>query len=713
MPPRQSLTSHLHRQLNRAPLLLPLACLLGIQLGSAGAGYSTVYYGIPVLALLYLLWQRRGRLLLVSLLICSYAVYQLEKNHANYEQARDCMLSSPELELEGTLVRRSEYSALLEIDKHAPLKVQLRGRLSGELGDLVRIHGTPRPLPSAAERLPGSFDQAAWFHSNYIACSIDVQSMDILDHPPSWAALRGQAARWRALLLRQIIPDSPETDRGESIDPVDPRRQVLAALVLGEKDQADAETLELFQWSGGLHAFAVSGLHVGIVAGLLWLSLRLLSLLLQRGLGLTIPSRWSITCIILSVGLYVFLTGMAVSSLRAYLMLVLILSGFLLRRQISPINLLAAVALASILISPQQLAQAGFLLSFLVYAGILLVVHGMGRSKAWFGPDSYLPRALYTPFEHGQLKLEAFIRGNILISVTAWLISLPILMVFFGSWNPYGILTNILIAPLLPLVMGLGLLLLCTAGIPYLGGIVTSLALQASGLLLGTVSLTANLDGSYLPTTAPAARDAGIILDLGYGKTACQLGNGGLLIADGNDRDARWRLRPALFSSGYTPSSYLADREHNAEAQLPILRALWKELRSVQTEGVRPLHLLSEEVPRMSWSIYPAPLHLLARPLVGDRGSLVIWERGEDRVLYIGNASALSYEYWQEQGVDMDADIIILGYNEKQPLIREEWMVEGRESRLILLPSFPSELEELFNESAHTQSMRERAVIGF
>ncbi len=699
MPPRLSHTSLLHRLLNRAPLLLPLACLISIQLGSRG---GMGYYALLLLPLLYLLWQRRWRLLLICTLISGYAAYQLEHTRTVYQYARDSVLTAPELHLEGTLVRRSEYSALLEIDQHAPLKVHLRGRLSGELGDRVRIHGTPRALTSAADRLPGSFDQAAWFQSNTIAGSVNVQSMDILDHPPSWAALRGQAARWRAVLLRQLIPDEPEKAS-------DPRRQVLAALVLGEKAQADAETLELFQWSGGLHAFAVSGLHVGIVAGLLWLFLRLL----QRILPFRLPSQVNIICIIIAVGFYVFLTGMAVSSLRAYLMLVLLLSGFLLRRQISPMNLLAAVAIASILISPQQLVQAGFLLSFLVYAAILLIIQTIRNSSPWFGPDSYLPRPLYTRFEHAQVKLEAFLRANILISAVAWLISLPILMIYFGSWNPYGMLTNILIAPLLPLVMGMGLLLICTAGIPYLGSLVTTLALQASGLLLGTVSYTASLEGSYLPTTRPAAADAGIILKLGYGKTACQLGNGGLLIADGNDRDARWRLRPALFASGYSPSCYLIQRESHAKAQLPVLRALWKDLVSIQTLDAQPLHLHPEDEPSMSWSIYPAPLHLLERPLLADHGALILWNRGKDRVLYIGNASALSYEYWRERGVEMEADIIILGYNEKQPLLREEWMDTERKSRLILLPSFPAELEEIFGETTDTQNMREQAAITF
>ncbi len=694
MPSCVQLSEKLHQALNRAPLLLPLLCLLSIQLATTG---STLIYGTLLAPLLYLIWQRRWSLLLICALSSAIAFYQLDKQHTQLAAVRQQLLHSPELHLSGTIIRQTPYTAQLQLDEYSHVKVELRGRLQGELGDRVCVHGTPRPLPAQKETLlPGSFDRLRWYDTLSIAGSIDVQSMDIIGHPFSWAALRGYAAQWRELLVRRLIPEDEAHDS---------RRQVLAALILGEKSHSEASTLEHFLWSGSLHAFAVSGLHVGLVAGLLWALLRLLRL----------PLQWHSLVILIVVGLYVVLTGMAISSLRAYLMLLLLLLGFMLRRQLSPMNLLSAVALISLMVSPQQLGQAGFLLSFLVYGGILLAIQLTREESRWIGPDSYIPRALHTRMEKALITLDNFLRVNTLISVSAWLISLPILISFFGSWNPYGILTNILITPLLPLVMGLGLLLLPTASIPYLGQLIDSCALESSGLLLTLVSGISGLAGSYLPTTAPMPADAGIIFNLGYGKVACQMGNGGLLLSEGSESDARWRLRPALFSSGMTPSSYLAMNAPARKAQYPVLRALWGKLESLDLlrSPEEPILYTHPRHSDISWRIYPPPLHLLEHPIQSDQAAIVLWQRGEQRILYVGNASALSYEYWEARGVELHADIIILGYHDKQPLLRDEWRRAESGLRVILLPSFPHEDLELFSERACYEYMDERAVVSF
>ncbi len=681
--------------LARSPLLFPLATLLAVH---AGFGLHPASWGLALLPALITLLQGRWSLSTLCLLVGAIALIQSLSLRDHSEQARAKLRGAPEMRLRGTIVRASPYSAFLEWEGLAPIKIELRHRRPDQLGELGdRVEVIAIPYESMPSRLPGSFDRQAWLDRNAVVHSVQVESLRLLDRPLSWAALRGEAARWRENLVQRLIP----TDKAH-----DPRRQVLASLVLGEKRQAEHATLELFQWSGGLHAFAVSGLHVGLVAGFLWFILRFLLL----------PPRLSCIIVLLGTAAYVLLTGMAVSSLRAYLMMSLFLLGFLLRRQQSPLNLLSAAALITLLIDPLQWQQAGFLLSFIVYGAILAAMALLQHSDPWLGPDRYLPYAFYTRREHRMTLLDKLVRGNIIISAAAWLSSLPLMMLLFGTWNALGIITNVLIAPLLPLVMASGLMLLLLAPVPWLAVLIDWIALQASGILLTIVTYCATLPGAYLPTKAPAQDDSYLIMDLGYGKSACQLGNGGLLILQGNEMDARWRIRPALFSSGYQPSLalYLATtrkQQEDAAQQLAPLRALWPRLQFITPPATQARHFRTRQDTTLRWSLYPSPLRAYSSKSQDDNSPLIHWQSAKQRLLYLGNASAATLAYWRERGTDLHADTIILGYNKTQPILDEQWLLDLGAARVILLPSFPRSMDALFSPALSIQRVAERGAL--
>ena len=143
-------------------------------------------------------------------------------------------------------------------------------------------------------------------------------------------------------------------------------RAVLSALTLGYTAELDTEIRQRFSATGVAHLLAVSGFHVAIICGLVsWL----LSYLPKHGAGFTVRYITSMGLLWLFVGL----TGMAVSAVRAALMFSLYLTGKLLRRHSDSYNTLAATAFCLFVYRPYNLFDIGFQLSFLAVFFILLL----------------------------------------------------------------------------------------------------------------------------------------------------------------------------------------------------------------------------------------------------------------------------------------------------------------------------------------------------
>ncbi len=647
----------------RAPLALSLLSVVGLLWGGWGYGFCALACGIA-------LWQRFWRQLIAIILFSLLAFTQLQRVEQGMDSVAQQLQQESVLHLRGTIVKETEFTRFLELDS-SPVRVELRGKVAGKLGQRVEVTGIAYQPRQSKHRLPGSFDREGWLQRQAVAYSMEVHETRLLDSPWSWSRCLALSQQWRERLVQRLMPEGTEDDA---------RRQVLCALVLGEKSRADEETLELFAWSGGLHAFAVSGLHVGIVAGLIWLFCRLCRL----------SPRSSIILTLVLVAVYVFMTGMAVSSLRAYLMMGLALLGFLLRRQVVLLNIWCTAALLILLISPLQLGQAGFLLSFLVYAAILIALSQARRESPWFGADPYLPRALYSKWDWRRRAVERGLRFAIVVSLSAWLVSLPLMMIFFHAFNSWGFVTNLIISPLLPLVMGAGLLCLFFGGIPILGAVLQYVALQLSGILLSLVTWCAGLPAAYLPTTPSAPENSYMVMNLGYQKSATVLGNASLLLSGGNEADTRWRLRPALFASGYRPLLYLPEARPSTSENATVLNRLWQDMRSINSRELADEKTVYQSG-ESTWTIYASPLRALSRPTAAELTPIVLWEHRGQRLLYLGDTANSSLHYWQSRGESLHASTIILGHNPKHPAITEQELQQLGCKHLILLPTVPTD----------------------
>ncbi|RMF42883.1 MAG: DNA internalization-related competence protein ComEC/Rec2 [Deltaproteobacteria bacterium] len=153
-----------------------------------------------------------------------------------------------------------------------------------------------------------------------------------------------------------------------------PQAPLLRALLLGDRDRFPAELRARIAGAGLSHLLAISGLHLGLVGGLLFAAAFFLWRRSERLMLLQPPARVLPLLIAPLLALYTLLTGAAVSTLRA--LLIWALGSLLLAssRRYRPVDLLWFVVLLMLLINPLWLFEPGLQLSVAGATGILLLV---------------------------------------------------------------------------------------------------------------------------------------------------------------------------------------------------------------------------------------------------------------------------------------------------------------------------------------------------
>lgn len=636
------------RHIQGAPLFLPLVGAVGGILG----GWWLV---APALAALLSVCCRQWRIaccvLLCALVAGLYTQLVEERSTAFCEQAE----AEQVVALRGTVERSLRRGCVLSTG-WGGVRVLLRGESLYTPGDEVLVRAQWKAPQEAG--ISGVFSPSAWMRSQGIACELDLVEGRKLGKPFSWRTLQHWGLRMRGGLAARLLPPGAADDAA---------RQVLCALVLGDKSGAEFATMEEFRHGGCLHAFAVSGLHVGLVAGIFWILLRLLRVrpVVIRPL------------LLVAVGVYVLVTGCAVPALRAYVMLAVLLGGYILRRRVSLLNTWSFAALLILLVDPSQLRNAGFLLSFGVYAVICLTLWQCMLEHAWFGPDDYIPVSLRTPWEMRWSMAEAGVRGAVIVSLSAWLVSVPITLCFFHTANSSSFLTNIVITPLLPVVMFCGLLHLAVGAVPWLGVATGWAAQKSAACLLAVVAWFGDLPYAYLPAQKPAAAHSVLVQGLGYGGSFSMLGNHGLLVDCGSESAAEFQSLPTLFHAGYTPAALLVTTPlARSGGGVAVLQRMWPDLRVIYAHELPP-EGGSFETTAGRFSIYP-PAAGAGRKRATDYHPVVRWESPAGRLLYVGHAAYTTCAAHTAG----EYDVVVLGRNPQQPVHADDLQAK----RFILLP---------------------------
>ena len=227
---------------------------------------------------------------------------------------------------------------------------------------------------------------------------------------------------------------------------------LLRAIMLGDKSTVSDETLKAFRGAGIGHIVVVSGLHVSILAGFMY-SLFKRSHMSKRKSGILG---------VLFVFLLMALTGFTVSVIRAGLTYIIMFSGSILARKGDPLNSLFTAIMVILIFNPFAFMSVSLQLSSVATLGVLVVAPAVQSSLG--GKAS---------------RFMGYIKSATVITLSAFVLTMPFCIYHFGVFSPVSIISNIIIGPLATATLAVSLLAVLFAVFPPLGAPI----LLAAGLL--------------------------------------------------------------------------------------------------------------------------------------------------------------------------------------------------------------------------------------
>lgn len=218
---------------------------------------------------------------------------------------------------------------------------------------------------------PGGFDYERRLFSEGIGATGYVR------HTPKPVLLSDEADLFDVSVWRQAIADALDQVSAETSD-----SGLIKALILGDRSGMTQKQWALFRQTGTVHLMAISGLHIGLIAGLVYFSVRKLWLL-AGCLKISPPNVASIGALAAALA-YSALAGFSVPTQRALIMLTVVILARLWRRNIGPANTLSVALLAVLLAQPLALLSVGSWLSFLAVAVIVYTMAGrLASERRW------------------------------------------------------------------------------------------------------------------------------------------------------------------------------------------------------------------------------------------------------------------------------------------------------------------------------------------
>lgn len=326
-------------------------------------------------------------LTVVTLLVSVLSVYRMTKVYAIPSSVHTT----------GKVITNREWGkrrAIIVDTQYGKFAAYINSHGAPEEGAVISLRGAVFDFKRARPTARGGFDEYLYWRSKGAVKKIAVLEMKIIGEPTG-------IYRWRNFLSERIKYILPFNMSG-----------YMLALTTGERDR---QLAEIHRITGTSHLLAVSGFHVGILAGLV-------SLLFRKG-------KKRVVCVTVLMWLYVMFAGFPASGIRAALMVQVYLLGLLLGRPSSAFNSVSVAGVILLLYDPWVFFDIGWQLSML----------------AALTMSAISPLARPLPFKAA------------VASIAVWLVTAPVVASVFKTVTADGILINIFAIPLFsilfPLVM--------------------------------------------------------------------------------------------------------------------------------------------------------------------------------------------------------------------------------------------------------------------
>jgi competence protein ComEC len=312
-----------------------------------------------------------------------------------------------------------------------PTRARLRLRGSQPTirpGEEIRLRATLMPPPAPA--MPGGYDfQRQAYFEGLGAVGYSVGRASIVAAANAQPADDKDARLWFAR-LRFAVGERVRTHLEGAT------AAVTTALLTGEQRAIPVVTMEAIRDSGLAHLLSISGLHIGLVAGIVFVVARS-TLALVPWLALRYPiKKWAAVASVLAAGAYTLLADAPVPSQRSFLMVAVVLLAVLVDRQGISMRLVAFAALVILLTQPHAMLGPSFQMSFAAVVALIAAYEIVqDRRRAPQTPPSPLRMLLL------------YVGGGILSTLVASLATTPFAVYHFNRFQLWGIAANMIAVP--------------------------------------------------------------------------------------------------------------------------------------------------------------------------------------------------------------------------------------------------------------------------
>ncbi len=338
-------------------------------------------------------------------------------------------------------------------------------------GDEATLLGRFSPLEPPSN--PGETDVAAIAASRGLCGSVHVSDGSLVASLGRPAGMLDRARSWRLGVLDSLRGKARSVlmhAAGEDAQV----RSLLLGLMLGEFDASQRETIDAFTRQSLVHVLSISGFHLGVMAGLAIVLLRLTG---DRG--------WLEPLAVgVLVALYASIVPPQSPILRSAMMTALIIAGELTSRRHDRLTLLGWIALMLLVRDPMEAWSLGFQLSV-----------GLTACLFWLTPhvrEAILPARLRGTLRPGHVRIRDRIVDGFATataaSLSCWLVSVPVLAARAGLFSPLAVVAGLLLTPVATMLLWVGFLALLTGTLlpgaeTWAGGLIHLLATSTVGLV--------------------------------------------------------------------------------------------------------------------------------------------------------------------------------------------------------------------------------------
>lgn len=337
------------------------------------------------------------------------------------------------------------------------------------VGDGVRVVSRLKPITNSRRLQNGHFDYVRYQHIHGVVARTYINK-------GSWKRSRVSMRRL-GVMQRVLIGMRSARDRLLSHNEIHNMSEsayaVVAAMTMGDRSRLTRELRQSYAASGASHVLALSGLHLGVIYGLLSLIFvhRRMRVL---GQVLAMVAIWA----------YAALVGMPPSVLRSATMLTLfafvVLTG---RRQVS-LNTLAFAAVLQLVANPLALWDVGFQMSFLAVLGIVMLNMRLSNVE--------------TPACIGRWRVIGWVWSLVKVSLAAQLAVAPLSMYYFGTFPCYFLLTNLVAIPLATIIVYTSIVMYALGFWVWMQGVVATFVGWMATLMNTSLGFIASLPGACM-----------------------------------------------------------------------------------------------------------------------------------------------------------------------------------------------------------------------